>query len=85
MARGKVGLKFQIRLETPRGWSALSDEDQQATYMALQAALDRLGVEGKGRLNLYGPHWEEHNVSRTLTELVWEFELPVTVVEKVGL
>lgn len=81
MAKGQVPLKFQVRLETPRGWEALSDEDKAATYSALVSVCESVGAPTK---NMYGPHWEETNVSRSLTELVWEITVPLRVVEYVG-
>lgn len=83
MAKGKIPFKFQIRLETPRGWEALTDDEKAAIFTALQGALDALGVDGKARLGLYGPQWEELNVGKH-TECVWEIDIPLTIVEYVG-
>lgn len=74
----KVDLKFQIRLDTRSGWSQLTDEERSRVYSALMASLDQLGVED--RRNMYGPHWEEHNVSKSLTQCCWEIKLPSVIV-----
>lgn len=74
----KVGLKFQIRVETPRGWEQLTDEEKSRVYSALMDACHRVGVADTR--NMYGPHWEESNISKSLVECCWEITIPVSIV-----